>query len=88
MGVLACDRNGCSHIMCRRLIVNDRFYICDECWTELLEHKATWEPPMSVRGVEAAIENFMGTVPGTYLTVANNCDIDEVFNRLTGNADN
>lgn len=35
MGVLACDRNGCTNIMCTK--GNNEYYICDECFKELLE---------------------------------------------------
>ncbi len=34
MSVLACDRNGCTNIMCDRLS-HTYGYICDECYKEL-----------------------------------------------------
>jgi hypothetical protein len=41
MGVMACDRANCKHIMCNRLICDGHYYICEECWEELLEFKTT-----------------------------------------------
>lgn len=35
MGVLACDRNGCEHIMCDRYSY-EHGYICYECFEELV----------------------------------------------------
>ena len=38
MGVLACDRKGCSHIMCDRY--SDEYgYICNSCYFELQKTK-------------------------------------------------
>jgi hypothetical protein len=36
MGVISCERNGCTNIMCNR---HSNLYgdICDECYNELLE---------------------------------------------------
>jgi len=40
MGVLACDREGCTNIMCDRL--NDMYgYICNECFEELVNSGST-----------------------------------------------
>jgi len=36
MSVLACDRNGCENVMCNRLSTNCRYYLCDECFEELV----------------------------------------------------
>jgi hypothetical protein len=49
MGVLACDRTGCTNIMCDRLSYIHG-YICDECFEELV-HK----------GVRTNIAEFMAT---------------------------
>jgi hypothetical protein len=35
MGVLACDRRGCTNIMCDRL--GPGGYICDDCFKKLVE---------------------------------------------------
>ena len=34
MSVLACDRNGCTSVMCDR--GNSKYYICWECFDELV----------------------------------------------------
>ena len=83
MSVLACDRRGCEHIMCERLILNGSKYICDECWDELREAKITWPDAMTAREVYEAIENFMDTRTGTH-KVLDRDGIDEEFKRLTG----
>ena len=36
MSVLACDRNNCDNIMCDRYS-NKYGYICNECYSQLLE---------------------------------------------------
>lgn len=80
---MACDRIGCEHIMCDRLILDNRAYICNSCWEELLEHKRTWPAEMTKLEVRKAIENFMyKQQPGTFLKET--CDVDEEFERLTG----
>jgi len=48
MGVLACDREGCTNILCDRLS-NVYGYICNECFEEL------------VNSGSAAIMKFMAT---------------------------
>ena len=82
MSVLACDRRGCEHIMCERLILNGSRYICDECWDELREAKLTWPDKMTALEVWGAIENFMETPRGTY-RVLDREGINEEFERLT-----
>ena len=41
MGVMACDRRGCEHIMCDRVILNGSRYICEDCFTELVIAKGS-----------------------------------------------
>ena len=36
MGVLACDRYGCTNIMCDRLQKDGTWYLCHECFDELV----------------------------------------------------
>jgi len=50
MSVLSCARNGCPHIMCRRLS-HTYGYICDECFEELVGTGPTTD-----------IEQFMRTL--------------------------
>lgn len=83
MSVLACDRRSCPNVMCDRLILDGTRYICDECWEELVEYKATWQPPMTPLEIENKIREFMGTWTGTHKTVETECDIDAEFRRLT-----
>ena len=67
MSVLACDRTDCENVMCSRLILDGKFYICDDCYAELCEHKETWPDEMRPREVYDKIWNFMrNTSPGTY----------------------
>lgn len=82
MSVLACDRRGCEHIMCDRLILDGSQYICGDCWDELCEAKLTWPDEMTARDVRDAIEKFMDTRTGTH-TVLDRDGIDEEFKRLT-----
>ena len=37
MGVLACDREGCTNVMCDRMSRAHDAYICDECFDELVD---------------------------------------------------
>ena len=38
MGVMTCNKNGCTNIMCRTY-VNKVGYICDECQESFMTHK-------------------------------------------------
>lgn len=38
MSVKQCDREGCQNIMCDRMLLNNRYYICEECFQELKEY--------------------------------------------------
>lgn len=82
MGVMACDRANCKHIMCNRLICDGHYYICEECWEELLDFKTTWPDTMTVIEVREAIDKFMETSPGRHLVLDKN-GIEEEFERLT-----
>lgn len=83
MGVLACDRSGCPNVMCDRLILNNRRYICGDCWGELLKWKETWELPMTEWEVENKILDFFDTVPKSTIPIEEHHDIEAVFRRLT-----
>lgn len=82
MGVMACDRRGCEHVMCERVILNGSAYICGDCWDELCEAKEKWPDVMTSRDVREAIETFMDTRVGNY-RVLDRDGIEEEFNRLT-----
>ena len=83
MGVMACDRRGCEHIMCDRLILNGSKYICGDCWDELCEAKLSWPDVMTAREVQEAIIRFMDTGVGSH-RVLDREGIEEEFKRLTG----
>lgn len=53
MGVLACDRNGCSNIMCDRHSY-EYGYLCNECFDELVATNPK------------DIDAFMGNEPKRY----------------------
>ncbi len=84
MSVLACDRRRCPEIMCNRMILGNRYYICEDCWNELLIAKKTWSAPMALTAVAEHIEAFMKTAPGTHLEPVGQGEIDDEFERLTG----
>ena len=46
MSVLACDRRGCTNIMCDRLSDNHG-YICEECFAELCQKPQDFEEFMN-----------------------------------------
>ena len=83
MSVMACDRQNCENIMCDKCILKSTAYICNSCWSELLEFKETWPTEMTALDVEDKIREFMSTRPGAY-KVLENVDIDAEFRRLTG----
>lgn len=83
MSTMDCDRKGCDHSMCDRLILGHSQYICGDCWEELLEAKATWDERMSAADVRRQIESFMKSPVGEYREV----DTEEEFNKLTGVAE-
>lgn len=83
MGAMACDRNGCEHVMCRRTIFDGALYICDACYAELLEFKETWGADVRPSDVRSSIAWFMREcAPGTYGQEPET--VDEAFARLTG----
>jgi hypothetical protein len=70
MGVMACDREGCENIMCER--GNAKYYICWECYAELMAHIID-------------IEEFMSSPKPTshYRTIERHRqDVKEAFPRL------
>lgn len=52
MGVLACDRGGCDKVMCDRMSADGRWYLCSECFAELVS-----------LGVDVDIDEFMSGPP-------------------------
>lgn len=72
MGVMGCNRNGCSSIMCDH-VINGSHYLCDECLLEFRACVRTW--PMTLMNFpfttpDMLVDHFMTTLPGTYLGLA------------------
>lgn len=63
MGVMQCSR--CDHVMCDRLLFG-RYYLCDECWAELLKVKDSWPEQITRGDVEKRIRDFLETSRGTF----------------------
>jgi len=96
MGVMACDRPGCDNIMCSRLVLNDSRYVCDDCWNDLLEMRATWTGEMTGRDIAVAIADFfrasptgepLEPLPGSpwlWNRVLRGNGVEDTFRRLTG----
>lgn len=83
MGVMACDRAGCEHIMCNRLILDGKMYICGECHEELLESRRDWPNTLTALALQQLIVEFMETAPGTHRVLYGD-DLDAEFERLMG----
>ncbi len=83
MGVMACDRAGCEHIMCNRLILDGEMYICGECHEELVEARRGWPSTMTALALREAILDFMRTEPGHHRVLYGE-DLDAEFERLMG----
>lgn len=84
MGVLACDRTKCPHIMCDRLMTvgDDQYYVCSECWDELQIAKAQWPKPKSRAELHTSLRDFFKTPPGTY-SGPEEIDVDAELKRAT-----
>ncbi len=68
MSVLSCDRRGCPHVMCERLIQTSDGdqYICDGCFVELQKLAAKWPSPMLRKDVVEAVTEFMDSAQVEY----------------------
>ena len=55
MGVLACDRNGCTNVMCDMFV--DEMYVCNECAAEFREQVGGEAKP--IRELSEAFLKFM-----------------------------
>jgi hypothetical protein len=85
MSVLECGRVGCENIMCRRLILGNAAYICDDCYEELVQYKATWPSTMTKDKVRQLIIGFMESESSPIQVDEEG--VDEEFRRLTGGED-
>lgn len=62
MSVMQCDRRGCRNVLCQRVILNHEFYICEDCWKELLQLKrSAFAPGMTRAELHAKLLAFMRT---------------------------
>jgi hypothetical protein len=84
MSVKICNRADCTHIMCDRMICGSRFYICNDCFDELIICKSTWVD-VHPNQVQRLIEEFLDTTPGTYVNPNVNLQdlVDREFDLLT-----
>lgn len=80
---MRCDRHKCQEILCRRLILDGRFYVCEGCWDELLRLKSTWGIGMSKGEMRQSIEAFLETEPGGHLALDTREALDAAFDELT-----
>ena len=83
MSVMRCDRHKCEEILCRRLVLDGQFYVCEGCWDELLRLKSTGGPGMSKGEMRERIAEFLTTASGSYLTLDTREALDEAFEELT-----
>lgn len=83
MGVMACDRKGCEHIMCDILmdVGREQYYICSDCDAELQQAKNDWPRPMTVLDLQNHIHDFMKTYVGAH-RVLDDCDVDQEFKKM------
>lgn len=81
MSVLSCDRYGCDHVMCNRVVDHSK-YICENCYAELLVCQQEWPTRMTEEAIKRRLDSFMATEPGTYRVVAQEEDTDELLKRL------
>lgn len=74
MGVLACDKSGCDHVMCDILFSSEgmSYYLCWECY-EQLEHVMLATPEASEDVVTAIVTNFIGQEKDTRDEPERNC---------------
>ena len=84
MGVMACDRFDCKHIMCDRLILDGTEYICNDCYQELLESKESWENVNTPYDLKIKIEYFMRTATGSQRKPCSKEELEAEFKRLMG----
>lgn len=84
MGVLACDREGCTNVMCDYIIdYGRRDYICEECRNELIALKNTWNSDISRDTMKERIRVFMGSESrDNNLSEYDRARIDEMFGKL------
>ncbi len=94
MGVMACNRRNCDNIMCNRTILRRKYYICDECFDELMNLKKvfiriadTQDPEIfEEESIKEGIEEFMDTEKMHYFDgplSEKQKKFEDIFNHLT-----
>jgi hypothetical protein len=63
---MLCDRKDCYKSNCKMLILGS-YYLCDGCFSELLELKEKLPINMSAKGIKDIFEKFLCTAPGMYV---------------------
>jgi len=81
MSVLSCGRRGCREIMCRHLILYNKYYICTDCLEELRQLKNEWPVELTQKQVEDRIEGFMCSQKSN-IKILSREEIDGVFESL------
>jgi hypothetical protein len=81
MGVMACGRRGCEHILCEQTVLCGEAYICADCLDELKAYRTTWPNDMDVSEVKERIELFMNSRV-TMNKPASNQEIEDEFQKL------
>ena len=61
MSVLQCDRYGCDNIMCDKTIMENEYYICDDCYKELMDisEKIMYRENLTMQQIKKFIFDFM-----------------------------
>ena len=80
MSVKACGRAGCHNVMCDRTILGAEYYLCDDCFDELLAWKNRWPKMTRPSAVRGLILEFIDSDPGDYSDET----VDGVFRQLVG----
>lgn len=64
MGVNACDRVGCNHIMCDTLVKTKKreYYVCESCYSELSTVLCNLGESTD-KNIMRIIDDFMATEP-------------------------
>lgn len=85
MGVLACDRSDCDHIMCDLLIEGEggmEYYCCYSCFKELEEAKAAWPEGTTVGDIPRLISEFFRSPKNSQFPATDQMSLDEAFNKF------
>jgi hypothetical protein len=88
MGVMRCERRGCSRIMCDELLRlgdGDERYICYSCLSELRAEQDRWPGTMTVQQMIDRVKDFFST--GGSEVLDGREAISDAFERLVRGGD-